>query len=105
MNRFVLAFLGIFLSVLVIGCEGRRDEERVTYEVAGSVVRVEPSRRSVVIDHETIPGFMEAMTMPFEVRDPAILKGLRKGQAVRFELVVQGTHAWIARFLPDGGGQ
>lgn len=101
MQRFIVAWLGMILAVLLVACEGRRDEARVTYEVAGKVVRVEAARRSVVIDHETIPGFMEAMTMPFDVRDPAILDGLRKGEAVRFELVVQGTHAWISRFLPE----
>lgn len=104
MQRFVVRVLALVLLVSLAACEGRRDEERVTYEVKGKVVRVEAARRTIVIHHEAIPGFMEEMTMPFDVRDPAILEGLHKGEAVRFELVVQGTHAWIARFLPAPGG-
>ena len=101
--------MGFALVLLVLSgsssCSDRRAEERVTYEVGGTVVRVEAARRSITIDHDEIPGFMEPMTMPFDVRDPAILAGLEKGTRVRFVLVVQGTHAWIAEFLPqqDGG--
>jgi Cu/Ag efflux protein CusF len=98
--KAMVVSLIFFMPLGLIGCEDRRAEERVSYEVKGKVVRVEAARRSVTIDHEIIPGFMEAMTMPFDVRDPAILEGLASGEEVRFELVVQGTHAWIEKIAP-----
>ena len=105
--RIVLLFPVLFV-LMATGCNSERGEDRIAYEVRGKVVRVEAARRSVVIDHEQIPGFMEAMTMPFEVRDSSILDGIEKGQEVEFRLVVQGNHAWIASFQkesPAGGAQ
>jgi Cu/Ag efflux protein CusF len=100
--KAILLFWVLIMPVGLLGCENRRAEERVSYEVRGKVVRVEAARRSVTIAHEEIPGFMEAMTMPFDVRDPALLVGLSSGEEVRFELVVQGTHAWIVKIAPAG---
>ncbi|MFP6664079.1 MAG: copper-binding protein [Deltaproteobacteria bacterium] len=100
--KAILLFLILLMPAGLLGCEDRRTEERVSYEVGGKVVRVEAARRSVTIAHDEIPGFMEAMTMPFDVRDPALLEGLASGDTVRFELVVQGTHAWIVKIAPAG---
>ncbi|MGH7965113.1 MAG: copper-binding protein [Candidatus Binatia bacterium] len=42
--------------------------------------------RRVVITHDDIPGFMSAMTMSFEVKNPALLAHLAPGERVRFTL-------------------
>ncbi len=42
----------------------------------------------VVIVHDAIPGFMDAMTMPFLVDDPLLLLGVDVGEGVRGTLVV-----------------
>ena len=34
------------------------------YHLRGKVVSTDPARGEVTLDHEAIPGFMEAMTMP-----------------------------------------
>jgi hypothetical protein len=41
----------------------------------------------VQIDHETIPGFMAAVTMDFPMEDPSLLEGLYPGQAVVFSIM------------------
>ena len=104
-SGFIL-FLPLLAVLLAAGCSSERGEDRIAYEVRGTVVRVEAARRSVVIDHEAIPGFMEAMTMPFEVRDSSILDGIGKGDRVEFRMLVQGNHAWIASLqkVPAPGG-
>ncbi len=107
-QRLGLNFILLLFAVLAVSCNSERDEDRVAYEVRGTVVRVEAARRSVVIDHEAIPGFMEAMTMPFEVRDSSILDGIGKGDHVAFRMLVQGNHAWIAsiqKVQVPGGAQ
>ena len=63
------------------------------YPVTGVVRRVEPERRSVVVKHEEIPGFMRAMTMMFKV-DAATLKSARKGDAITALMSRQGDE-WI----------
>ena len=63
-----------------------------TYIVEGVVVDVN-SATQVVIDHKEIPGFMDAMTMPFEVSDPALLADVTRGDKVYARLVVETTAA------------
>jgi protein SCO1 len=58
------------------------------YDVRGLVLKVDPSRKSMLVSCESIPGYMEAMTMPFTVRESRVLEGLRPGTAVDFTLVV-----------------
>jgi protein SCO1/2 len=54
---------------------------------ARGIVRVvAPAINRLVIDHEDIPGLMEAMTMAFEPADPTLLDGLVPGDRVRFTL-------------------
>ena len=65
-RALVLALgLGALLSGRAI------DAQDKTYTVRGMVVSVDPAARSFAVSHERIEGFMEAMTMPFEVRDAA----------------------------------
>jgi protein SCO1/2 len=49
---------------------------------------VDRAGREVTIRHEAIPGFMEAMTMPFHLEDPAALEDLRPGDEVEGKLEV-----------------
>ena len=42
----------------------------------------------MVVSCESIPGYMEAMAMPFTVRESKMLDGLQPGTAVEFTLVV-----------------
>jgi protein SCO1/2 len=49
----------------------------------------------VIIAHETIPGFMEAMSMPFRVKDLASLARIQAGDSVSFRLSVTEEQSWI----------
>lgn len=61
------------------------------YIVEGTVIEV-TGPDTVVVKHEDIPGLMPAMTMPFHVRDPAQLEGVRPGSTIlaRLEVVEAG---------------
>ena len=59
-----------------------------TYEVHGMVREVDFTAKQATIEHEDIPGLMSAMTMGFDVPDPAVLAKLVPGQRVVFELEV-----------------
>lgn len=65
------------------------------YELRGIVVAVDPARQEVTIKHEDIPRFMPGMTMPFKVRDPALLRGRVRGDLVRATLVVEESEAHL----------
>ena len=52
----------------------------------GRVVALVPQNQEVVIDHEEIKGFMDAMTMGYKISSSALLKGVKPGDQVRFTL-------------------
>jgi protein SCO1/2 len=58
------------------------------YAVKGMVLSVDPAKRTFVVSHEPIAGLMEAMAMPFEVRDARELQGLAAGAVVEFTLLI-----------------
>jgi protein SCO1/2 len=66
-----------------------------TFYVKGVVRDVRVEGRTVRIQHEEIPGYMEAMTMPFSVKDETELAGLEPGMTVLFRLVVTADDSWI----------
>jgi len=43
----------------------------------------------VTLDHEAIPGFMEAMTMPYKLKDPSIVSELHPGDRITATILVQ----------------
>jgi protein SCO1/2 len=73
-----------------------------TFMVKGVVRELRPADRTVVIQHEDIPGYMKAMTMPFEVRDTNELAGLAAGDQVEFRMLVTEKEGWIDRLIRVG---
>jgi len=48
-----------------------------------------PNSSQVVIEHGPIKGFMDAMTMGYQVDPPSLLQGLSVGDRVRFTIDVK----------------
>jgi protein SCO1/2 len=88
------ALLVVVLSVcaLLTGCQ-KAPERR--FDLKGNVISVDKEHRQVTIAHEKIKGFMDAMTMPFNVKEDWALEALAPGQAVEAILVVQADRSWI----------
>lgn len=58
--------------------------------VRGDVVKLDPARSRITLKHAPIQLVkMAAMTMPFKVRDLALLGPLKVGDRVRFEVIEQ----------------
>jgi Cu/Ag efflux protein CusF len=56
--------------------------------VRGEVVKLDPDRSRIVLKHGPIKiAKMKAMTMPFKVKDAAVLAPLKVGDKVRFEVL------------------
>lgn len=72
------------------GCTSER-----SYDVRGRVAGFADDGRTLIVEHENIPGLMPAMTMPFDVRDSTAISDLAIGDAVAFELVVESDRSWI----------
>jgi protein SCO1 len=59
-----------------------------TYPLRGKIVSTNPATGEVTIDHQAIPGFMQAMTMPYKLRDTRILGELHPGDMVTADILV-----------------
>ena len=94
--KVALPAFSLLCCVLLLGCasgcrsggEAQRGVPRERYALQGRVVSIERDRQQATIDHDTIPNFMERMTMPFPVRDERALATLAAGDRVRATLVV-----------------
>jgi protein SCO1/2 len=58
------------------------------YKLRGKVVSTNAATGEVTLDHEAIVGFMEAMTMPYKLKDPTILSELHAGDVVTADVLV-----------------
>jgi protein SCO1/2 len=65
-----------------------------THAMSGLVLKVDAAHKSVTVSCKTVPGYMDAMTMPFEVRDAKILDGIKPGANIDFTLVVNGDSSY-----------
>ena len=89
------------LVLLLQGCSPSPAVPR-QYELQGQILAIRPERGEVLIKHSDIKGFMPGMTMPFRVRDAALLEGKAPGDLVTATLMVAETEAWIATLSKTG---
>src|SRR5262245_35131029 len=99
-------FLSLLILVAALSC-GRapsppkpttstaKGTNQQVFQVKGAIVSVKPGEKEIVIKHEDVPGYMPAMTMPFDVKDPKELAGLVPGDVVSFRMIVTDTEGWI----------
>ena len=91
----------LLLAALLLwtGCRFSR-----TYEVRGRVVGFGDDPHTLFIQHEEIPGYMPAMTMPFRTLDTTAVARLSLGDPIAFTFHVTRDSAWITdiRRLPPG---
>jgi protein SCO1/2 len=94
MRYFVLLITAIFL---LAGCQPSghtnptASAEAKRYDMKGTVVSVDKAKKRAKIDHQDIPGFMDAMTMDFPIHDDSVLAVLTPGSEVRAQLVVDSA--------------
>lgn len=58
------------------------------YKLRGKVVSTDAAKGDVTLNHEAIPGFMEAMTMPYKLKDANILSELHPGDVITADVLV-----------------
>ena len=97
--RYLYLFL---ISVLLISaCQKPKSQQPTaspdakTFPLRGKVVSVDKLKKTVSIDHQAIPNYMEAMTMDFPIHNNDILNTLTKDSEIRADLVVDKGEYWI----------
>jgi protein SCO1/2 len=83
-------------------CRGAPPPAPKQYELRGQILSLRPDVGEVQIKHDAIPGYMDAMTMSFGVKDPTLLQGRAPGDLVRGTLMVTDTDAWLSTLEKTG---
>jgi len=94
-TRCLLASLLLALLPLA-GCrsgavtqtQAAADANFKTYKLRGTVVSTNPAKGEVTLDHGAIPGYMDAMTMPYKLKNANIAGDLHPGDVVTANLLV-----------------
>jgi protein SCO1/2 len=105
------------LAVIVLfgGCRGAEKTSSATqqqtgvkkYHIRGIVVSSDAKTGAVTVDTDAIPGYMDAMTMPFTLAQPNIASELHPGDTITATLTVTanadvlGEIVVIAQAKPD----
>jgi protein SCO1/2 len=92
-----IASLALAMTIVLMSCsknEGKKTD-LVTLPLKGEVVAIDTMKMRITISHEEIPNYMMAMTMPFKVKDPALLRVAQVGDSVLGTLAVTHTESWL----------
>jgi protein SCO1/2 len=95
-----------FFAIILVSCA--KEEKRtdiVTFPLKGEVVEIDTARNRLMVAHEEIPNYMMAMTMPFKVKNRALLYDLRVGDTITATLAVSRTESWLETITVVGKGE
>ena len=93
-------FVLLFALLCVSGCA--REPKAQTYELHGQVLAVRIETSEILVKHEDIKGFMPAMTMPYRVKDAALLNNRAPGDLITATLHVAPELAWLSAITKTG---
>lgn len=88
-DRRLTTVAALLMSIGAAGCAAH-------HSTTGVVLAVTPPS-TVTISHDAFPGYMDAMTMPFELRGEASRVRLVAGDRVRLRLAVKGDRSYVDR--------
>src|ERR687889_65122 len=94
-GRVVMLSLVVLLSILSACARPEESAEAKRYELKGTIVSFDKNQRQVIVAHEAIPDFMDAMTMPFTLKDEAAYDVMQPGAKIQAMLAVSGERSWL----------
>ena len=92
----ILAVSVVLALAALTGCHsGPKTDQQASanpqfkiYKLRGKVISTNPATGEVTMTNEAIPGFMEAMVMPYKLKDPGIISDLHPGDVLTADLFV-----------------
>src|SRR6266511_4097805 len=103
-KKVLFVLCAVAAALIVCGCKNnptandhQKVNDRKVFQVKGVIKELKPNGKTAIIAHETIPDYMDAMTMDFDVKDGRELTGLNPGDAVSFQMVVTKDDGWIEK--------
>ena len=84
------------LVCLNVACQHHSAKAK-RYQLQGIVVSLDRVKAEIVVNHQEIPGYMAAMTMPYAVRDDRALASLSPGDEITADVVVEQSNVWLEK--------
>lgn len=78
----------LILTVLFVACKSAPKPEPRHYDLEGRIVAVNAGAKTLTIAHKAIPGFMEAMTMDYKVKNANVFGYAKAGDNIQAQLVM-----------------
>lgn len=101
-RQFKIVFLTacLTLSAIALSACSKTEAPKASngakrFELKGKVVSADKAEHKVTIEHEEIPGYMDAMTMPFTLLDDWVYGELKPGALIQATLVVDQNRTWL----------
>jgi protein SCO1 len=103
MKRLAIATTLLLTLFALVSCTKSSNQTAAPavqrYHLKGKVVSVDKRANMLNVDSEAIPGFMDAMTMPYEVKPASAMDKLSPGDAITADVVVQGDNSWLENIV------
>ena len=90
-NVLKTSWMSVFAAVVILlfaGCGSKSTAPEKRFALHGKIVSVNLEEQTAVVDHDAIPGFMDAMTMSYAVPDSRALSTLGPGDEIKADMVV-----------------
>ena len=87
------------MLLILFGCSREKN-----YPVRGTIIEVRKETNEFLIQHDEIPGFMMAMTMPFKLSDSLNISRFKIGDSLKFRLEIKEKKAFASNFQLLGKG-
>jgi protein SCO1/2 len=88
-SRFAMPVIVFTSLVMLLACGPSKKEtaEGKQYPLKGKVVSIDKAHASMVVDGEAIPGLMDAMAMPYTVKNASELDAVAVGDSITATVV------------------
>ena len=77
-------FLLTIILLILLDCSGKK-----SYPVRGTIIEMRKETNEFLIQHDEIPNFMMAMTMPFKLSDSLDINRYGVGDSLKFRLEIK----------------
>jgi protein SCO1 len=105
----LFALLTLSALIAITGCHRSSQQAARTastgekpYHIRGVIVATDAAKGAVTLDSEAIPGYMEAMIMPYSLRNPGIISELHPGDTITADLFTSDSESALDNIVVVG---
>ena len=103
MRTRLASFLSLAIVLLLAAAFlDAQPKGKKSYVFKGTVTTVDASANNLVVANEKIEGWMDAMTMKYDVDDPSVLKQLKRGDHIQATVYDGDLKLYKVKVVPPG---